>query len=204
ECLVLPANSSGRLIAHGRVALLFSDPLQDDLSSVTLCSSRAMAARTALIRGPKEQGVSFLDRVFCELGVVERTPLRADICRAARAISVAPECFDQLARAADLAGLSPTRFRHVFVEAVGLTFTRFRQWRRMGAVIRGLAEGRSLTEVAHKTGFAGSAHLATAFRAMFGLSPSQLATAQARFILSPLAAEIRMQGEGCEEPVLGR
>ncbi|MEL7369822.1 MAG: AraC family transcriptional regulator [Myxococcota bacterium] len=183
--VVLPPESSGRLVVEGRVALLFSDPLVDDLSRIAIDapSLAVQRVREALMQGPGRGGRPFLDPIFRMLEVGERRPRRADIARVVQAMSASPERFDRLTAAADLAGLSPARFRHVFADVVGLTFTRFRQWRRMGAVVRQMAEGRPLTDAAHVAGFAGSAHLATAFRAMFGLSPSQLTTAGTRYVL---------------------
>lgn len=43
-----------------------------------------------------------------------------------------------------------------------------------GQATRLIAQGRSLTEVAHEAGFADSAHLTKTFQATLGLKPSQL------------------------------
>jgi AraC-like DNA-binding protein len=54
---------------------------------------------------------------------------------------------------------------------------RYRIWNRMGAAVRASGEGASLTEAAHAAGFASSSHFASAFRDMFGMMPSDLASA---------------------------
>ena len=75
------------------------------------------------------------------------------------------------------AGLSPSRFLHLFKAETGVPLRRYRIWNRIGAASRAIAEGRTLTEAAHGAGFASSAHFSTAFRDMFGMMPSELFTA---------------------------
>jgi AraC-like DNA-binding protein len=50
--------------------------------------------------------------------------------------------------------------------------------------MRAIAKGGNLTEAAHSAGFSSSAHLSSAFRQMFGLSPSSLLALGARIDLS--------------------
>jgi AraC-like DNA-binding protein len=80
-----------------------------------------------------------------------------------------------LADLARRAGLSPSRFRRVFVTATGVPLRRYRIWAAMGMAMRIIARGRSLTEAAHEAGFSSSAHFSSAFRDMFGMAPSSLA-----------------------------
>ena len=86
-----------------------------------------------------------------------------------------PHALDQVARKANL---SPSRFLHLFKAATGVPFRRYRMWMRMGAAVRSMTAGRSLTEAALAAGFASSSHFSAAFREMFGLSPSQLTAAR--------------------------
>lgn len=76
------------------------------------------------------------------------------------------------------ARLSPSRFQHLFKQTTGVPFRRYRIWMRMGAAVRAIAAGNTLTEAALAAGFSSSAHFSAAFREMFGLSPSQLAHSQ--------------------------
>lgn len=80
----------------------------------------------------------------------------------------------RLAAAAAAAGLSPDRFRHVFVKAVGVPFRRYLLWKRLQRAVALRGEGCDATTAAHGAGFADSAHLARTIRAMFGISASQL------------------------------
>src|SRR3954464_4812920 len=72
------------------------------------------------------------------------------------------------------AGLSPSRFLHLFKAETGVPLRRYRIWNRMGAAVRACGAGSSLTEAAHVAGFASSAHFSSAFRDMFGMMPSDL------------------------------
>jgi AraC-like DNA-binding protein len=80
-----------------------------------------------------------------------------------------------LAELARVAGLSDSRFRHLFRAAAGVPVRRYRLWIAMGTAMRAIARGTSLTTAALDAGFASSAHFSATFREMFGLAPSQLA-----------------------------
>lgn len=75
--------------------------------------------------------------------------------------------------AASAAGLSASRFQHLFTAEVGVPFRRYRGWQRLRNAIRIAAAGASLTEAAHAAGFADQAHFSRAFRSAFGAPPSR-------------------------------
>lgn len=79
-----------------------------------------------------------------------------------------------LADAVAFSDLSASRLRHLFVEQTGLPFKTYLLWLRLTRAVEAIAAGRSLTEAAHASGFADSAHLSRTFRRMFGLAPSAL------------------------------
>lgn len=74
---------------------------------------------------------------------------------------------------AKVAGLSPSRARHLFVEQTGLPFRTYLLWLRVTKAVEIFASGRSLTEAAHEAGFT-LAHLSRTFRRMFGLNAASL------------------------------
>src|SRR5262249_17554697 len=80
----------------------------------------------------------------------------------------------QLARSL---GLSESRFLHLFSRETGVPFRRYQLWFAMGAAMRALASGASLTTAALSAGFSSSAHFSSAFREMFGMEPSRLSRA---------------------------
>lgn len=69
---------------------------------------------------------------------------------------------------------SPSRLAHRFREATGVPLRRYVLWCRLRAAVEAAMRGKSLTEAAHRSGFADSAHLSRTFRAMFGVAPSFL------------------------------
>ncbi|NEX91566.1 AraC family transcriptional regulator [Caulobacter sp. 17J65-9] len=76
--------------------------------------------------------------------------------------------------AAEIAGLSPGRTRHLFVQETGVAFRSYVLWLRLMRAVRRYAEGAPLTEAAYDAGFADSAHLSRTFRRMFGTPASAL------------------------------
>lgn len=87
----------------------------------------------------------------------------------------------RLATAAGAAGLSPSRFRHLLVERLGVTHRRYVLWRRLRLAAAALSAGLSVTEAAHASGFADAAHFARTLKATFGVTA-------ARALLSPSPA----------------
>lgn len=86
-----------------------------------------------------------------------------------------PLALDDFAAAA---GLSASRFRHLFATETGLPFRNYVLWRRLMRAVEIWSGGASLTEAAHEAGFADSAHLSRTFRRMFGQSASTLEQAR--------------------------
>jgi AraC-like DNA-binding protein len=78
--------------------------------------------------------------------------------------------------------LSPSRFRHVFVEQTGMALRPYILWRRFLTVWELLMAGETLSMAAHVAGFADAAHLTRTSHRMFGLPPSAIQ------IVSPLPA----------------
>jgi AraC-like DNA-binding protein len=72
------------------------------------------------------------------------------------------------------AGLSESRFLHLFRDELGTSLRRYRQWARLTWAGTAIAAGDNLTEAAMKAGFASPSHLADRFKTTFGLSASQL------------------------------
>ena len=86
----------------------------------------------------------------------------------------------------DVAGeacLSPSRFRHLFVEQTGLALRPYILWRRFLRAWELITAGASLSTAAHRAGFADLAHFSRTSRRMFGFPPSALQVAP------PLRAE---------------
>jgi AraC-like DNA-binding protein len=74
--------------------------------------------------------------------------------------------------------LSPTRFRHVFVEQTGTAFRPYVLWRRFLRAWSLMREGAPISAAAHEAGFADAAHLTRTSQRMFGFAPSALLIAK--------------------------
>lgn len=70
--------------------------------------------------------------------------------------------------------LSPSRFRHLFVEQTGMGLRPYVLWRRFLRAWELLVTGESVSTAAHGAGFADSAHFARTSRLTFGFPPSLL------------------------------
>jgi AraC-like DNA-binding protein len=75
---------------------------------------------------------------------------------------------------AAVACLSPSRFRHLFVEQTGMALRPYILWRRFLHVWELLMAGASLSSAAHAAGFADAAHLSRTSRSVFGIPPSAM------------------------------
>lgn len=77
-----------------------------------------------------------------------------------------------VAMLAATAGLSSSRFQHVFTQQIGVPFRRYRSWIRVRKAICEILKGSNFTTAAHATGFSDSAHFSNEFRKTFGAPPT--------------------------------
>ena len=70
--------------------------------------------------------------------------------------------------------LSPSRFRHLFVQQTGTSFRAYLLWMRINVAISALMAGATWTEAAHAAGFTDSPHLIRSHRHMFGIEPTAI------------------------------
>jgi AraC-like DNA-binding protein len=188
--LILPNSLHHLRIERGRMAFLYVDPLGRDLKALiarmTHATPRAafdLREESAVIevmtdlaenRIAAQDGRVSLGQL---LGVGVRAKTDARVAAALRHMRDEPQRAHRLTTLAARAGLSPSRFLHLFKAETGVPLRRYRIWNRIGAAVRANGEGASLTEAAHAAGFASSAHFSSAFRDMFGMMPSDLAKA---------------------------
>lgn len=99
------------------------------------------------------------------------------IAAAARRIRDDPATAIASAELAADAGLSQSRFLHLFRDELGTSVRRYRIWVRLVHAGTMIAAGANLTEASMKSGFASPSHLSDRFKSTFGLSASQLLTA---------------------------
>lgn len=176
---LIPPGTLHHLHAHGPMGFLYLDGLSDDLAVATQRLTNGEVTDVTALATDRPRAV--LDAIADALGLQDPErgpdPLEATI----RAVDERPQDFGRMRDAAEHAGLSESRFRHVFRQRVGMPFRRYRLWRRMAVVAKRIDAGDTLTAAALEAGFASSAHFSEAFRQMFGLSPSALLSAGAVF-----------------------
>lgn len=80
--------------------------------------------------------------------------------------------------------LSPSRFRHLFIEQTGVGFRPYVLWRRLTRIWELTMRGKSISYAAHAAGFADAAHLTRTSKRMIGLSPSMFRVSRAPGALS--------------------
>ncbi len=166
---IIPSETLHHLMSIGPMAFLYLDPLGDGRVPISL--ENLEAGRLRLIEQCASIGIQ---AAFEGFGLLERKPVDARIARVVREIDRQPHAFQSMQNAAEMACLSPSRFRARFSKEVGLPFRRYRLWRRMACVMRAISAGHNLTDAALQAGFASSAHLSSAFKQMFGLSASNV------------------------------
>lgn len=136
---------------------------------------------TALERGHVEPDALY-QRLALLLDLAPTAPLDERIACAIARMRATPGDKHSLATLARDVNLSASRLQHLFKACTGLPLRRFRIWNRLGAAIRAAAAGKSLTDAAYHAGFSSAAHFSSAFRAMFGLSPSDLVSARLEIV----------------------
>ncbi len=107
-------------------------------------------------------------------GVAPRVVTDERILRAIRYINLHLTRPLTLEEVAAEACLSPSRFRHLFVEQLGMGLRPYVLWRRFLRVWELLDGGASLSAAAHGAGFADAPHLSRTSNRMFGFPPSMM------------------------------
>lgn len=166
--LVEPETLEGRAITY-RV-------LQDGIAECGDTDACAIAGSLfeRWLAGSGADATSEARRLITALSQGVTTPGVTDerIVRATRYINAHLEGAITLTEVSDVACLSPSRFRHLFSEQVGMGFRPYILWRRFVLVWGFLMEGKTLSEAAHAAGFADAAHLSRTSVRYFGFAPS--------------------------------
>jgi AraC-like DNA-binding protein len=187
--LVYPSTLHHFRDARGVMAFLYLDVLSTDLEHIGSLM-RARDGRAAFDLACEHEVIAVLRSLW--QGDTTWPQARAALARdllgsprprdrrikeAVRKIAADPAGRPSAAELARAAKLSESRFLHLFARETGVPLRRYRLWCAMGAALKRIAEGVSLTGAALEAGFSSSAHFSAAFRDMFGMEPSRLARA---------------------------
>lgn len=77
-----------------------------------------------------------------------------------------------LAELARARGISPSRFRHLFRDETGITFSGYCLWLKTRVAIMAMAKNSDKSRAAFAAGFADQAHFSRTIRRSFGLTPT--------------------------------
>ena len=185
--LIMPNSLHHLRVDAGRMAFLYVDPFGRDIEALR-SRMKEVGSRAAFDMIDERKIVALFDdiaerRLASEearqavrdmLGIGSRAQPDARIAAAVKQMRDEPGGSHTLAELGRSAGLSSSRFLHLFKDVTGVPLRRYRIWSRIGAAARAVAQGQSLTEAAHGAGFSSSAHFSAAFRDMFGMMPSEL------------------------------
>jgi AraC-like DNA-binding protein len=178
--VLIPPRLTHQLICHGgRLVSCYLEPTSDRAQSCRLGFTRWIgdigidhAAQEQLMFVPDDDqsACQWLDlaapaaeRVIDERIAFAASRIRADPAATLSARELSAE-----------AGLSESRFLHLFRDEVGTSLRRYRLWVRLVAAGTAVATGKNLTTAAVDSGFASPSHLADRFKTTFGLSATQL------------------------------
>lgn len=106
-------------------------------------------------------------RILKVLGMLEAYSVQED---ALQSLSLRERSAKEFA---NHAGLSVSRFQHLFSAEVGVPFRRYRAWQRLKIVIKEVMAGGNLTSAAHLAGYYDQAHFGHHFRQTFGAAPGK-------------------------------
>ncbi|WP_280383795.1 helix-turn-helix transcriptional regulator [Nocardia wallacei] len=189
--VLVPARTTHRIEAgDGRMLFFYVDPRSvhaDRLRSAMTDTSEAIAAHhraedDLLAELHRHADLDELHRLLLGGGAAEIDPR---IRRAMTAIIEDPSGdlgADELAAAA---GLSTSRFLHLFAAGAGTSLRRYRLWARMLSVAASIAAGHDLTRAATDAGFASPSHFSDTFRTLFGLTATTLLSQGTTIVTRP-------------------
>ena len=135
-------------------------------------ADRIRAAYSALRE--RHAGEDFSSAEFDSLCLGEALPQRVLDPRVARAIvQIGRFCGESVTAAscAAKAGLSPSRFLHLFKEETDISFRSFRAWKRARHLLHFANQDINLAHLAQDIGYPDSTHFSHSIRRFYGLKP---------------------------------
>jgi AraC-like DNA-binding protein len=187
--LILPNTLHYLSATKGLMAFLYVDAVSTDLARLRklsrtpgafadldlVCEAEMIARLRALAGGSTtwNETRTYLRSLLCAGDAPSRD---ARIDAALELLHSDPSSRPSLEALARRAGLSASRFIHLFKITTGVPLRRYKIWVAMGAAVRAIASGETLTTAALRAGFSSSAHFSATFRALFGMEPSRLSS----------------------------
>ena len=189
---LIPARTSHQIVVGEEQTMLFFyvDPgasgtahllgAMTDRAGTIAYDHRDEAALVADWRQPNTDP-EMLRRRLLDAGEMEPTDERIRV--AMEFLRARPGEQVSAAEMAAAVNLSPSRFLHLFSAHSGTSFRRYRLWARMRYAAAAVSQGADLSTAASDAGFASPSHFSDTFRAMFGLTATQLLSSQLRIVV---------------------
>lgn len=179
--VLIPPRLTHHLATHGgRLVSCYLDPTSDRAAN---CRAQCRDARGELFvdhRAALTESPIDDDSAQAWLNAMAPATSRlidGRIAEAAKRIHADPAASTPSAELAERAGLSESRFLHLFRQEAGTSLRRYRLWVRLIHAGAAIGAGESLTTAAADAGFASPSHLSDKFKATFGLTASRLLAA---------------------------
>jgi AraC-like DNA-binding protein len=182
---IVPAYVPHRVATRDRSiveVLLEAESVDSSLMIEQFAGTRELAEQTAdrVIEGfrcLRENWANAADLDFDALFFNARPPQRKldpRIAVVAERIRLTPAEKHPAEACAEQAGLSFSRFTHLFCDQMGTTLRRFRAWKRARGVMHIVHGGGNLLEAALNAGYADSTHFSHSLRQFYGLPPKDI------------------------------
>lgn len=158
-----------------------ADAIQTEAHGLSMTWTSSL--QNALMAAKKEDYASIIREYLAPFDCLCHTDFHLEDDRIGKAIEYLHlhcEAIVPVEKMAEIIHLSPSRFLHLFKETTGITYRRAQLWNKIMQALPLLAD-HSLTEIAHQTGFADSAHFSRTTVENFGFSPKML-TKNSQFI----------------------
>lgn len=176
--VLIPARTPHRIEGNGRMLFFYLDAdsgciesvrsAMRDRSTSAPAEHGATAQLIGYLTGPDRPDPAEIRRFV--LGDRASSPIDHRIRRTMETLLADPGGAPAATSAAATAGLSESRFLHIFTAQSGTSYRRYRLWARLLYVGSAVAEGKDLTTAAADAGFASASHFSDTFRALFGLT----------------------------------
>lgn len=188
---LIPARTAHKVVAgDGRMVFFYIDPsavsverVRDQMLGHTATISYQHRAESLLIsawQDTAEPDPETLWRYLYE--AVETGEMDERIRTAMRLLRSRPN--ENAKDIAAAVNLSSSQFLRLFALYAGTSFRRYRLWAKMCRAADAVSNGADLTTASAEAGFASPSHFSDTFRAMFGLSATQLLSGPTRIIVA--------------------
>ncbi|WP_332643954.1 AraC family transcriptional regulator [Aeromicrobium sp.] len=187
---LIPARTAHQVVADGRMVFFYIDPsavsaerVRDQMLGHTATISYQHQAESSLISAWQDTAEPDPETLWRYLDEAAKTGAMDERIRTAmRLLRSRPN--ENAKDIAAAVNLSSSQFLRLFALHAGTSFRRYRLWAKMCRAADAVSNGADLTTASTEAGFASPSHFSDAFRAMFGLSATQLMSGPTRIIVA--------------------